>query len=144
MIWVILATLGVPLWLCAVGISALLVRNRELRHRPGNMKLRRRREGTSRWTRGYGVWVHDVFAYRGSPAAWAESLVGVRDAVMLVPTEADLKKLRRLGSPPSIMRLTDDDGEHTDFASAPEHALDLLGSFAVTATAQSPESSADA
>jgi hypothetical protein len=143
MIWVILALLGVPLWLCAAGLSILLVRNRALRHRPGNVKVRRRRLGKSRWTRGYGVWVHDVFAYRGSPAGWAESLVGVREIVTLLPTERDRKKLRRLGSSPSIARLIDDDGEHVDFATAPEHELDVLGSFAASAAAKTPASPAD-
>jgi hypothetical protein len=65
MIWALLALLGVPLWLCAAGLSILLVRNRALRHRPGNVKVRRRRPGKSRWRRGYGVWVHDVFAASG-------------------------------------------------------------------------------
>ena len=81
MIWVILAVLGVPLWLCAAGLWVLVMRNRAIRHRPGNVKVRRRRSGKSRWTRGHGVWVHDVFAFRGSPAAWAESLIPVRDVV---------------------------------------------------------------
>jgi sulfatase modifying factor 1 len=34
-IWVILAILGVPLWLIAAGIVVLVLRNRSLRHRPG-------------------------------------------------------------------------------------------------------------
>lgn len=35
MIWAILAMLGVPLWLCAAGILALVYRNKSLRHRHG-------------------------------------------------------------------------------------------------------------
>ncbi len=141
MIWAILAFLGVPLWLCAAGITVLVFRNRAIRHRPGNVKVRRRRQGKSRWARGYGVWVHDVFAFRGSPAAWAESLIAVRDAVTLSPTESDRKKLRRLGSDPLIARLTDDDGEYVDFATTSEHALDLLGPFAAAAATKSPATS---
>ena len=30
MIWAILALLGVPLWLCALGILSLVLRNRQL------------------------------------------------------------------------------------------------------------------
>ena len=71
MIWAILALIGVPLWLCGAGLTILVVRNRALRKRPGNVQVRRRRQGKSRWVRGHGVWVHDVFAFRGSPAAWA-------------------------------------------------------------------------
>jgi hypothetical protein len=84
-----------------------------------------------------------VFAYRSSPAAWAESLVGVRDAVTIAPTEADKKKLRRLGAEPSIVRFIDDDGQHVDFATESEHALDLLGSFAAAAAARAPAAAAE-
>ena len=35
MIWAILALLGVPLWLCALGILALVYRNKSLRQRHG-------------------------------------------------------------------------------------------------------------
>ena len=143
MIWAILAILGVPLWLCAAGISVLVLRNRAIRHRPGNVKARRRRQGKSRWTRGHGVWVHDVFAFRGSPAAWAESLIPVRDAVTLSPTASDRKKLRRLGAAPLIARLIDDDGEHVDFATTSEHALDLLGPLGAAAATHAPVASAD-
>ena len=143
MIWAILACLGVALWLCATGLTVLLLRNRTLRHRPGNMKVRRRLPGKTRWVRGYGVWVRDVFAFRGSPAAWTESLVGVREVVTLVPSAADHKKLRRMGSPLTMVRFIDDDGTAVDLAIASEHALDLLGSFAATATISAPGSSAD-
>ena len=140
MIWAILAFLGVPLWLCASGITVLVVRNRAIRHRPGNLQVRCRRPGKSRWIRGHGVWVHDVFAFRGSPAAWAESLVAVRDAVTLSPTAADRKKLHRLDPAPSIARFTDDDGEHVDFATTSEQALDLLGPLAAAAGTKPPAS----
>ncbi len=143
MIWAILAILGVPLWLCAAGLSVLVMRNRAIRHRPGNVTARRRRQGKSRWTRGHGVWVHEVFAFRGSPAAWAESLIAVRDVVTLSPTASDRKKLRALDAAPLIVRLIDDDGEHVDFATTSEHALDLLGSFAPAAAMNAPVSPAD-
>jgi hypothetical protein len=120
-----------------------LVRNRTLRHRVGNLKVRRRSQGKSRWARGYGVWVRDVFAFRGSPAAWTESLLGVREIVVLVPSEAECKKLHRLGSPPTMVRFIDDEGTHVEFATAPEHALDLLGPFAATAAGKAPASSAE-
>ena len=143
MIWAILAMLGIPLWLCATGIVVLMMRNRAIRHRPGNAPVRRRRKGKSRWTRGHGVWVHDVFAFRGSPAAWAESLIPVREVVTLSPTAADLKKLHRLGSGPLLARFTDDDGEHVDFATTAEHALDLLGPLGTATVTKAPSPSAE-
>ena len=43
MIWAILAALGVPLWLCAIGIFMLLFNNRRLRKRYGDVPVRVRR-----------------------------------------------------------------------------------------------------
>ena len=144
MVWAILLLLGVPLWLCVAGLSVLVVRNRALRNRFGNVNVRRRRAGKARWTRGHGIWVHDVFAFRGSPAAWAESLIPVRDVVTILPTAADRKKLHRLGAVPAIVRLIDDDGEHVDFATDSEDVLALLGPFVVTAASKTPITPADA
>ena len=99
--------------------------------------------GKSRWTRGYGVWVHDVFAYRGFPAGWKESLIGVREIVAVPPSPADEKKLRCLGSHPSIVRVFDDDGERTDFATASGVSLRLHGGLTATAVAKTPPSVAE-
>jgi hypothetical protein len=77
MIWAILALLGVPLWLCALGILAIFLNNRKLRKRYGDIPVRVRRPGKKRWTRGHAIWVSDVFAWRGSPAAWNEDLLQV-------------------------------------------------------------------
>ena len=77
MIWAILVWVGVPLWLCALGIGVVVFRSRWLRNRPGNIPVRVLRSGHQRWTRGHAIWVSDVFAWRGSPAAWAEALMQV-------------------------------------------------------------------
>ena len=61
MVWAILLLLGVPLWLCVARLSVLVFHNRALRHRFGNVKVRRRQAGKSRWTCGHGIWVNDVF-----------------------------------------------------------------------------------
>jgi hypothetical protein len=74
MIWAILAFLGVPLWLCAAGILVVVLNNRRLRKRHGDIPVRVMRPGKQRWTRGHALWVSDVFAWRGSPAAWNEDL----------------------------------------------------------------------
>ena len=129
MVWAILALLGIPLWLCAVGLS-LILHNRALRHSPGSVNVRRRRADKSRWTRGYGVWVHDVFQFRGSLAAWATSLTPVRDVVMLLPSASDRKKLHRIDAGPAIVRMIDDGGNHVDFATSSARVLELLGPFA--------------
>ena len=129
MIWAILIALGVPLWICAIGILMLLFNNRKLRKRYGDVPVRVRRPGKKRWTRGHAIWVSDVFAWRGSPAAWNEELVWVSDATPRAADPEERKKLRRLGDKPAIATLVTADGETVVVAAAPERASALLGPF---------------
>jgi hypothetical protein len=129
MIWAILAAVGVPLWLCAVGIVILLLRNRALRKRRGNVPVRVRRPGKKRWSPGHGVWLHDVFAFRGLPAAWKEALVWASDASVRAATDEERKKLHRIGETPVLVTLTLVDGETLELAARSEHKNDLLGPF---------------
>ena len=130
MIWAILALIGIPLWLCAIGIFVLISRNSSLRHRPGNVPVRMRPEGKRRWTRGHAVWVHDVLAFRGSPAAWAERLIWVETASVREPTPDETKRLRRLGDGKLIVSMTTEAMGTLSFAARPEHGEALLGPFA--------------
>ena len=130
MIWAILAALGVPLWLCAIGIFTLLFNNRKLRKRYGNVPVRVRRPGKERWTRGHAIWVSDVFAWRGSPAAWNEELLWVSNATARAADPEERKKLHRLGDEPSIATLAAANGETVEVAAASEQASALLGPFA--------------
>jgi hypothetical protein len=129
-IWAVLAAIGVPLWLCAIGIGMLLFNNRRLRKRYGDVPVRVRRPGKKRWTRGHGIWVSDVFAWRGSPAAWSEELLWVRDATARAADPEERKKLHRLGDEPAIATFVAADGETVEVAAAPEQASALLGPFA--------------
>jgi hypothetical protein len=128
-IWAILAALGVPLWLCAAGIFMLVFRNRGLRKRYGDIPVRVRRPGKKRWTRGHAVWVSDVFAWRGSPAAWNEELLEVNDATSRAADPDERKKLRRLGEEPAIVTLTLANGEAVEVAAAHERDRALRGPF---------------
>ncbi len=131
MIWALLALLGVPLWLCAVGIFALVYRNRSLRMRPGNNPVRVLKPGKSRWTRGHAIWVSDVFAWRGSPAAWSEGLEAIVDATLENPTPEDQKRLHRLGEHPCVARLTTAEGTVMRVAAKADRSRELLGPFGV-------------
>ena len=138
MIWALLAMIGVPLWLCALGIVTLVLRNRGLRRRSGNVPVRLRKNGSGRWHPGHAVWVHDVFAFRGSPAAWMEALSQV-DAITASRASSEARKgIRRLG----------DDIVIATFALVPQGTLEvaartkqrdlLLGPFSERAAVQSP------
>jgi hypothetical protein len=135
MIWAILAAVGVPLWLCAIAILALIFRNRQLRKRPGNVAVRIRSSHKRRWMPGHCVWVHDVLAFRGSPAAWKEGLFWVTEATARPANSAERKKLHRIGDEPILVTFTESAGETIELAARPEHQDLLLGAFA---TATSP------
>ncbi len=127
MIWAILALLGVPLWLCALGISVLVFRYRGLTGRYGDIPVRVRRPGKKRWTRGHAVWVSDVFAWRGSPAAWNEDLAQVVGVSLRDPDPEERKKLHRLGDGFAIATMVTSYGETLEVAAGPEQRSELLG-----------------
>jgi hypothetical protein len=138
-IWAILAILGVPLWLCAIGILTLVMRNKELRKRPGNVPVRVRPAGKTRWMPAHALWVSDVLAYRGSPAAWKEGLFRVTAASERSADAEERKHLRRIGDDPVIATLAVEDGERAhqiDVAARASDALTLLGPYAANAVAK--------
>ena len=130
MLWALLAFLGVPLWLCALGILALVYRNRALSRRHGDIPVRVLRPGKTRWTRGHAVWVADVFAWRGSPAAWNESLELIVRATLQDPSPQDLEKLHHLGDAVVVASLTTDTDVVLRVATTAEHRTAVLGPYA--------------
>jgi hypothetical protein len=126
-IWAILLCLGVPLWLCAAGILTIALRNRKLRTRHGDLRVRVKPAGAARWTRGHAIWVSDVFGWRGSPAAWNEELVQVVEVTMRAPEGGEARKLRRLGKGVAIATLVATDGETLEVAAASDRRDALLG-----------------
>ena len=134
MTWAILIFLGVPLWLCALGILMLYRNNSSLRKRPGNVPVRFKPPGKTRWVRGHAVWVHDVLAFRASPAAWKELLVWVTGAVARETTAEEAKKLHRLGDDSVVAVLSSAGIGTIEIAARGEHRDALLGPYAVTET----------
>ena len=133
MVWAILFLLGIPLWFIVVGITVTVVRNRRLRARHGNIPVRLKRPGKARWVRGNGIWVSDVFAFRGSPAAWSEDIVQVRGVELRDPTDEERHKLRHLGDDVLIATLSIAEGEPYDVAARSEQRTALVGPFMVEA-----------
>ncbi len=129
MVWAILALLGVPLWLCAAGITMVVLNNRKLRKRFGDLPVRVRRPGKKRWTRGHAIWVSDVFAFRGSPAAWREDLDQISDVVMRDPGAEEVRHLHRLGDGFVLATLHGHGGGTLDVAAAPDQRAAVLGPF---------------
>jgi hypothetical protein len=131
MIWAVLVLLGVPLWLCAIGITVLVFRNRTLRKRYGDIPVRVLRSGKKRWIRGHALWVSDVFAWRASPASWNEGIEQVTDASLHEHVDAQTaKKLHRLGESPVVAAFTIVGGAVIEIAVRREHGTALMGPFA--------------
>jgi hypothetical protein len=129
MIWVILAALGVPLWLCAMGALVLILNNRRLRHRRGNIPVRVLPPGKTRWKRGHAIWVSNVFAWRSSPAGWSEEILDVGDVKMRAATQEEHDKLHHLADEPAVVTLTLASGTTLDVAAQPEYRTALSGPF---------------
>lgn len=140
MVWATLALLGIPLWLCALGILIMLIQNRKLRKRHGDIPVHVRRPGKKHWHRGHAVWVSDVFAWRGSPAAWDEDLFHVSELAPRQAAPEELKKLHRISDDPVVATLTDVEGEQLDVAVTQELRGALLGPFARSAHDQTHRS----
>ncbi len=133
MVWAILFLLGIPLWFIVVGITVTVIRNRRLRARHGNISARLKRPGKTRWVRGNGIWISDVFAFRGSPAAWSEDIVKVTDVELRDPSDEERHKLRHLGDDVLIATLSIAEGEPYDVAARSEQRTALVGPFMVEA-----------
>ena len=138
MIWALLAAVGVPLWLCADGHPH--ARPAQPRAAP---PARQRRVPAARHPGrtldpGHGVWVHDVFAFRGSPATWKERLLWAIDVEVRPATEDEARKLRAVGDHPIVATIagTPDDGT-IEVAAREEDELLLLGPSARLALTRS-------
>ena len=132
MIWAILAALGIPLWFLGLAFIAMMLENRKLRNRYGNVAVRVRRPGKKRWERANAIWVSDVFVWRGSPGVWKEGLMHVSGLTFRSPDADERKRLRRLDAEPAIATLTAADGEVVEVATAAEQRAALAGPFAAS------------
>jgi hypothetical protein len=128
--WALVPAIAAPLALCAAAIAIVVYRNRRLRRRPGNVPVRLRRPGTTRWLPAHAVWAHDVFAVRAAPAAWKEILLWVADVRIRPANAEERKRLHRIGERPVISVFELAAGGLVEIAARDEHADALLGPFA--------------
>lgn len=128
--WALVSAIAIPFALCAAAVAIAAYRNRWLRRRPGNVPVRLRRPGKTRWLPAHGVWAHDVFAVRAAPAAWKEALLWVADVRVRPASAMERKRLHRIGERPVISVFELAAGGRVEVAARDEHADALLGPFA--------------
>jgi hypothetical protein len=131
MLIALLAVLGVDLIVVAVLLVAVLARRRWVNHRPrvfaGAIRVASgEHDGFgSKWRRGYGHWVRDVFVWTKKPFLFRNELVAIdRLEGVRAAREGEIK---RMGDEPAVIELVANDaviqiaahGEDTDLALGP-------------------------
>jgi hypothetical protein len=134
MIWILLAAIGVPLWLVAGGLLGMLWSRRQLRRQPGVFVCRLRPAGQadkSAWPRAkrYAYWVHDVLlVHRGAALMRYEAL-----PVSSVAGPVAASTVKGLGDRAMSLQLHLDDGRLFDLAARNQDVAPATGPF-VTAS----------
>jgi hypothetical protein len=137
MVWIVLAALGVPVWLLVGALAAGLWSRRAFKRAPGVFpaKLRvatRDQPGDeTSWSRRpvYARWVHDVLLVHRGFALVRNSALPVGSVTgPLVAGEPD--ELTGLGPSPVVLALTIDGGATAELAGRTEDRDALVGPYA--------------
>jgi hypothetical protein len=127
-IWILLATLGVPLWLIFGALGGALWSRRKFRHASGVFPCKIRivsgAEVSRKWPRAtaYARWVHDVLLVHAGLALVRFKALPVAGVDAPITSAPDVKLK---GGDPVSIRLRLDDGSVAEVA-APEHARQAL------------------
>jgi hypothetical protein len=134
MIWIVLAALGVPLWLVAGALLGALWNRRRVRRIadtfPCKVRALSGNDGPEKWGRStaWGRWVHNVLLVHKGPALARSDALSVRDVQGPVTRRREFKVR---GEDPVSIRLSLDDGSAVEVA-APISSTSLLsGPFLV-------------
>lgn len=123
MIWILLAALGIPIWMVVGALVASLLSRRSFKRRPGVFPAKLRvvaaesSTSATRWPRrvAYVRWVHDVLlVQKGLALARTEALPVVASG----PSTQLSEEIRGLGDAPVVMTLVLDDGTSVDLATS--------------------------
>jgi hypothetical protein len=137
MIWVLLAALGVPLWLVIGALAASLWSRRTFKRAPGTFPAKVRVSAgapagvDARWPRRpfYVRWVHDVvLVHHGLALVRTDALPVANVTGPLI--EGEPAEITRLGPSPIVLTLHLDDGTTTELAGRTEDRDLLVGPYA--------------
>ena len=129
---IVLAALGVPLWLVLGALVAGLWSRRTFRRTPGVFaaKVRRVAPGPSTsWPRRtvYARWVHDVLIVHQGVALVRNRALPVAGLVTTIPAD----DVPGFGARPAVVRLRLDGGEELELAAVADDRHELVGPFGV-------------
>lgn len=140
MVAILLAVVGVPLWLVAGLVLGALYSRHRFKQAPGVFRCKLRLvAGTAgslktRWGRApaYGRWVHDVLLVNQGLALVRVLPIPVT-GVVAGPDKADPAVIKRLGPAPRVLSLRAEGGSSIELAAGEPDELRMLGPFADTA-----------
>jgi hypothetical protein len=140
MVAILLAVLGVPLWLVAGMVLGALYSRHRFKQAPGVFRCRLRLvAGTvgslkTTWARApaYGRWVHDVLVVNQGLALVRVLPIPVV-GVVAGPDKGDPAVIKRLGPAPMVVSLRVDAGSTIELAASEPDELRMLGPFADSA-----------
>ena len=148
MIWILLAALGIPLWMVVGLLLGTVLSRRAMKRTPGVFpaKLRAGPEGVDpadrKWPRrtSYAVWVHDVLVVHGGIALVRTHALPVAGVIgPCSPLQPG--QVRGLGEHPLMTTIVLDDGAEMQLA-APDQARDaMVGPFLDVAARSAPDGS---
>jgi hypothetical protein len=142
-IWILLATLGVPVWLIVGALGGALWSRRTFRRAPGVFPCKTRlisgSEDSGNWPRAtaYARWLHDVLLVHAGLALVRVRALPVAGVDAQITSAPDVKLK---GDHPVSIRLELDDGSVVEVAASKDASQTLAGPF--LALAASPEEGA--
>ncbi len=145
MVWILLAALGVPVWLIVGALAAGLWSRRNFTRAPGTFraKLRLTADGASpagtSWPRSAvdARWAHDVLlVHRGFARARYIALPVAEASGPVVAGEPG--QIKGLGTRPVVLTLTLDDGRTAEVAARPADRDDMVGPYAAALASTGP------
>ncbi len=139
MIWIILAALGIPIWLVLGGLAATLVSRRSFKRRPGVFPVKLRVVSgevaalKDSWPRrgGYAWWVHDVLLVQHGPALLRTDALAVAGVTQTISSRG-ADEIRGLGDAPLVMTLELDGGASIELGAPSDFRGTMVGPFEET------------
>jgi hypothetical protein len=135
-IWIILAALGIPIWLVLGGLTTTFVSRRSFKRRAGVFPVKLRVVSgevatlKDSWPRrpGYARWVHDVLLVQHGLALLRTEALAVAGVTSTDSPRGD-DDIRGLGDAPLVVTLELDGGASVELAASSDDRTTMAGPF---------------